>query len=220
MSKFIDILGCVFSNLTVLERMPNKDGCTIWRCLCDCGRTVDLRAGNLRSGNTTSCGCVSYKGSRNGNYRHGHAVGYCRTKELTAWKGLLSRCRNENSPSWPLYGGRGITVCVEWQHDFPSFYDHIGPAPSQSHSVDRIDNDRGYAPGNVRWATGSEQVRNSRKVINSMAGCCVVDMATKHGINRGTLMTRLRTGMSLDDALAKPVRKGNFRGRPRLLSSP
>lgn len=79
---------------------------------------------------------------------------------------MKARCSDSSLREWPRYGGRGIRVCDEWQHDFVSFLKHIGPKPSAEYSVDRIDNDGNYEPGNVRWATASEQARNrsSRRV--------------------------------------------------------
>jgi len=76
---------------------------------------------------------------------------------------MKARCHNPNNPKFLDYGGRGIFVCDEWLYDFPAFYDHIGPKPSDAHSVDRINNNLGYQPGNVRWATAEEQANNRRQ---------------------------------------------------------
>jgi hypothetical protein len=92
--------------------------------------------------------------------KNGH--GRTDTAEWQAWSNMRQRCNNPDNPKWPLYGGRGIQVCAEWQDDFPAFLAHVGPRPGPSYSIDRIDNERGYEPGNVRWATRSQQVRNSR----------------------------------------------------------
>jgi len=82
-----------------------------------------------------------------------------RTPEYQAWQNMRARCMNAAHPKYARYGGRGITVCPEWD-SFPAFFDHIGPRPSADHSLDRIDNERGYEPGNVRWATRREQQLN------------------------------------------------------------
>ncbi len=84
------------------------------------------------------------------------------SKEYSTWRGMISRCHNPNEPSYIRYGARGIKVCARWRFSFDAFYADVGPAPSLKHTIDRIDNDAGYRPGNVRWATWSEQNKNKR----------------------------------------------------------
>lgn len=92
---------------------------------------------------------------------HGHkSRGY--TPEYIAWQNMIARCENPNHAAFDNYGGRGIHVCVAWRESFEAFFAHVGTKPSCAHSIDRIDNDRGYEPGNVRWATKSEQAKNRR----------------------------------------------------------
>lgn len=83
--------------------------------------------------------------------------------EKNAWYGMLSRCHNPSNAGYRNYGGRGIAVCAEWRHSFDAFFAHIGPRPGHGYSVDRINNDGNYEPGNVRWATRVEQERNKRR---------------------------------------------------------
>lgn len=94
---------------------------------------------------------MSYKGD-----------GRTKQPEYRNWKKMKSRCSAKSGPYYKNWAGRGITVCDEWVNDFWAFYNHIGPKPSNKHSIDRIDNDKGYEPGNVRWATQSEQLYNRR----------------------------------------------------------
>lgn len=203
---FRDLAGQRFGLLTAIS--PHRGESRLkWLCRCDCGKEALARDGNLISGNTQSCGCQAAKGERNGNYRHGAA----RTKEHWAWKHMKDRCYNPRSRNFEHWGGRGISVAPEWRDDFSAFLAHVGPAPSEAHSIDRIDNDRGYEPGNVRWATPTQQSRNTRRQAN----LCLSELAAKHGLNPQTLKTRLKNGWSLDDALNRPVRQGNFHGPTR-----
>lgn len=91
--------------------------------------------------------------------KHGKAD----SPEYRTWTAIKRRCFNKNTADYEDYGGRGITVSNEWINDFQAFYDHIGPKPSDKYSIDRIDNNGNYEPGNVRWATASEQMKNQRK---------------------------------------------------------
>lgn len=88
------------------------------------------------------------------------------TQEYMAWEGAKARCSNRNKESWPRYGGRGIRMCEEWRNSFLAFYLWVGPKPSPEHSIDRIDNNGDYEPGNVRWATMQQQVANRRPSAN------------------------------------------------------
>lgn len=90
-----------------------------------------------------------------------------RFAEYGIWAGIIKRCENRNNHAYPRYGGRGIGICAEWRHDFPAFLAHVGPRPSPVHSVDRINNDGNYEPGNVRWATPTDQARNRRPQSHS-----------------------------------------------------
>lgn len=91
------------------------------------------------------------------NYARGRKV------EHAAWLGARSRCHNPSDPKFMSYGWRGIQMAPEWFANFDAFYEHVGPRPHESMSLDRIDNDRGYEPGNVRWATRWTQNHNTRR---------------------------------------------------------
>ena len=88
---------------------------------------------------------------------------FCKTPEYTCWNNLKQRCLNPQHAAYPNYGGRGITVCDAWRGSFRQFLADMGPRPSPAHSLDRIDNDRGYEPGNCRWTTIDVQRRNQRR---------------------------------------------------------
>lgn len=92
------------------------------------------------------------------------------TPEWSAWSSIKTRCYNKNSNTYHKYGGRGIKMCDEWLNSFQAFHDYVGDKPSLAHSIDRIDNNGNYEPGNVRWATGSQQILNQRVRRNSKTG--------------------------------------------------
>lgn len=163
--KRYNLVGCKFGRLNVVSRAPRgerKNRRAMWNCVCDCGAKVVVGADALKSGHTKSCGCFSVDTARSVHTKHGGASNGSVTPEYQAWVNMRARCAGGQPKSWRNYGGRGITVCEEWQDDFKAFLDHIGPRPDVGYEVDRIDNDDGYKPGNVRWATKAENNLNKR----------------------------------------------------------
>lgn len=141
--------------------------------------------------------------------KHGHAIGGRSTPEFRAWMSMLDRCQRESHHSYHRYGGRGIKVCAEWAESFQAFFDHIGPRPSSGHSLDRKDNDRGYEPGNVRWATRLEQASNQstlRLLTYKGRTLSLSEWAREVGIGKERLHERLKRGWPLEDAL-NPARR-------------
>lgn len=120
---------------------------------------------------------------------------------------MVDRCENPQNKAFSHYGGRGIAVCARWR-SFKDFLTDAGSRPSPKHSIDRIDNDRGYEPGNVRWATQKEQTRNTRanKLLTfNGETLCMSEWAERTGIGSPTIRTRLVLGWSVADALTRPV---------------
>lgn len=149
-------IGTVFGRLTVLgdgdpsiDKHGWKHGMSLVRC--DCGVDRIVLNSNLKAGRTKSCGCGIGE-------QHGKRM----SPEYTTWYGIKKRCTNKNNHKYSSYGGRGITVCDRWSNSFVEFLEDVGLRPTSQHSLDRINNDGNYEPGNCRWATRSEQGCNKR----------------------------------------------------------
>lgn len=186
-----------------------RNQASFWNCICDCGKRCVVSTGNLRSGGTKSCGCFSSYVLHKRNTNHGHSSSLGNSPEFNAWCTLKSRCLCPTNQAYNRYGGIGITVAECWIHNFQSFFDHIGPRPSPEYSVDRIDNSRGYEPGNVRWATSTEQNRNTRR--NRMMTYkgktqCMAAWAEELGIRYNVLNNRTYAGWSDERSLSTPCK--------------
>jgi hypothetical protein len=129
--------------------------------------------------------------------------------EYPIWQAMVNRCTMPANPAYRHYGGRGITCCQRWLDSFQAFFQDMGKRPSLKHSIDRIDNDKGYEPGNVRWATRVQQARNTRRnVFLEWNGrrMTVVEWSNEVGLDRVTLWQRLFTlGWSVERALTTPA---------------
>lgn len=122
---------------------------------CKCGNRKLIRVDHVNSGKTKSCGCSSH-------VTHGQARKGKYSKEYITWQSMKNRCYLKSSTSFKNYGGRGITVCDEWKNSFEQFLKDMGSCPSKYHSIDRIDNDKGYFKENCRWSTNYIQSINKR----------------------------------------------------------
>lgn len=121
----------------------------------------------------------------------------------SVWQGMKYRCNNPNAPAYKNYGGRGIKICMRWSNSFHNFLSDMGERPTSKHTLDRIDNDKGYSPDNCRWATRAEQGRNTRAnrlVTYNGQTKPLIEWSEITGVNYGTLRSRLDNGMSLEDA--------------------
>lgn len=157
MPNLIDMTGRTVGRLTVLGRVANSpSGAVRWLCRCLCGNTSVAMGAALRSRHTASCGCIQ----REAVTKHGHAA--INSTEYRSWRSMKDRCLNPSCPKYHLYGGRGVTVCERWVESFETFLDDMGPKPGPGYSIDRIDSDGNYEPGNCRWATYLEQRHNRR----------------------------------------------------------
>ena len=148
----LDLYGKQFGKLTVVDFAGNSK----WACKCECGGEAVVYTANLTRGNTKSCGCVKKANSSKRATVHG----YFGTKVHRSWMNIKRRCLDPKYPSYKDYGAKGVFVYEPWVKDIKSFAEHIGEPPSENHSVDRIDNSKGYEPGNIRWADKWEQANN------------------------------------------------------------
>jgi hypothetical protein len=175
-----------------------------WLCRCECGTERAVLAIHLKDGRSQSCGCLTRERSSQRHTRHGR----CATAEYKVWQAMIARCFNPKNPRYADYGERGISVCDEWR-DFAAFYRDLGDRPSSEHSIDRVDNSRGYEPGNCKWSIPHEQMTNrrcTRFVDVDGKQIPLASLAMKHGLPANTLRFRLLKGWPLSAALETPVR--------------
>ena len=182
-----------------------KDGSKMWLCLCDCGKEKLLPTPRLTNLKTKSCGCLRHRAYAK---KHGEVVGGKITPEDRAWIGIRNRCKDARNKT---YGGRGIKICEEWDKSFDAFLAYVGRRPAQGYSIDRIDNNGNYEPGNVRWADRTTQTRNrssARTLTLNGETQPLIIWANKLGIRFDTLHYRIAKGWT-EDMLQLPVSKGN-----------
>lgn len=159
-----DITGQRFNRLLVLKRVENIRTSAAWLCKCDCGNEIVTTGVQLRSGHTKSCNCLQKETIGNKRRKHGRSG----TRLYKVWKGMRERCNNPNNISYKNYGGRGIVVCERWQNSFDNFLEDMGERPATIDSkftIDRIDVNGNYEPGNCEWKTYIEQGKNTRRNV-------------------------------------------------------
>ena len=198
--------GDRFGRLTVEELSPIKTSSHIhYRCLCDCGKRTDVDKYYLLKGSTTSCGC--YRTEMNHTFHLIH--GLSDTKEYGAWTGAKKRCFNPADKRSKHYMGRGITMCEEWKKDFSAFIRDMGPCP-EGKSLDRINNDGNYEPGNCRWATNIEQMNNrgarmTHRLTYQGKTLGLTEWERELGLPFGTVRKRIHRKWSIERTLETPV---------------
>lgn len=162
MAKALDLTGLRFGRLVVMRL---TDGITggggkprrRWTCLCDCGNTVVASTQDLRKGDVRSCGCLKHDETVKRMTSHGSS----RTRLHNIWKAMRKRCRNIHNSDFAHYGGRGISVCSEWDSSFETFRDWaLLHGYEDGLTIDRIDVNKGYSPDNCRFCSMKSQANN------------------------------------------------------------
>lgn len=193
-----DWAGAKRGHVTVVRCIgKDKHHTYSWECRCDCGK-VCVKSSNVLQRGVEYCSNACQL--RKTNLKHGASY----TREYRAWVSAKSRCFTPSHKNYPTYGARGIKMCEEWVNDFQAFFDHVGPAPTDKHTLDRIDCDGNYEPGNVRWATQQEQNNNRRDtILVDVMGetIALADMARKYGLNYGSVFARYSRGLRGNDLL-------------------
>lgn len=161
--RALNLVGQRFGRLVTVKRLEErKNGSIAWECLCDCGTVVTVKASDLNKGRTQSCRCISTDRISKLRLTHGKTGTYLHG----LWRAIKNRCYNAKLKCYGNYGGRGIRVCARWLNSFEDFCSDVGERPGSQYSLDRFpNNDGNYEPGNVRWATKSQQARNRRQFI-------------------------------------------------------
>lgn len=174
-------------------------------CRCDCGTERVFSCPSVLRGASRSCGCLQAEGAADRCKSHGNYG----TPTYRTWHSMRDRCLNQDNSNYPLYGGRGVKIDPRWD-DFAVFLSDVGERPSLAHSLDRWPNKNGnYEPGNVRWATGTEQSRNrNSNVLAEIDGriATLAEWAEIGGLKYNTLHARLQNGWPIRDAVFTPAR--------------
>ena len=204
--RFEDLVGRRYGNLVVLENLGvNKYGRYEWLCKCDCGNTKIVETARLNNGATRSCGCLQRETTIKRNYKHGYAHRGQNDITFSTWCSMWKRCTD---PRYKDYYGRGIIVCERWR-DFAAFLEDMGPRPSLKMSIDRIDFNGNYEPGNCRWATDLEQGNNTRrnhKELYDGEMLSIAEISRRCGIGQTTIHRRLKSGLTIEQATTlKPI---------------
>lgn len=217
-SNYKDEAGNKYGRLTVIGT-AGQDGRQnyLWECQCECGNTHIVSGVLLRGGNTKSCGCYKAEWATLHKTTHGMAKKGRPHPLYRLWVGMKTRCYNDNEPCWDNYGGRGITVCQEWQ-TFEPFYEWAKGKYQRGLEIDRRDNNKGYSPDNCHFVTTKENMRNKRNNRHITIGGetkLLVEWAEETGIDRLTLYQRVKVGWGEGDLLA-PVGKYHNMSNPRI----
>lgn len=200
------VIGKTYGRLTVMDEAghtPAGQRLVKAQCSCEAKTIRYVQLGNLRSGCTTSCGCVHKENTSAANTVHGHLRHDAHTPEYNAWDSMHKRCSDPSVESYPYYGGKGIRVSPKWD-TFPQFLADLGPKPSDLHVLSRKDNAKDFTPENTVWMLKRDADRkksNGRLFDVNGKTLCLEDWAAEYDIPKSTLHYRLGKGLSMREAL-------------------
>lgn len=232
----MDITGHRFGRLIAafeVEPSRRRDGrkSRWFLTVCDCGSSKSVMMNSLNRGLTRSCGCLASelaaKHISKVRYKHGATSNRRMTPEFKTWRSMIRRCESPSSASFKRYGAVGIKVCDRWRGSFANFLEDMGSKPCAEHTIDRLDNAKGYFPGNCRWATKDEQVLNRKRIRWITIGdttMCIRDWAAARQMEQTKVAARLRLGWTAEQALDMAPRPqsscpGSFSPKQRLDTS-
>jgi len=190
-----ELIGRKFNMLTYISfSHRGNNGREHWLFKCDCGNEKIIRKLKVKCGEVKSCGCIQ------GNVKHRMV----KTGTYSSWSNLKTRCLNRNSNRYYRYGERGIEICDRWKESFENFFEDMGERPTNNHSIDRIDNDKGYFKENCKWSSSFEQMNNkstNKNITYEGRTQSVMNWSRELGINHKTIYDRLYRGLDINKIL-------------------
>lgn len=212
MRKKIQLIGKIFTRLTVISSYPKKEnGQTQWVCKCSCGKELVVTTSDLNSNGVQSCGCLNRENVIKRNTIHGYSKRNHKHPLYDTWAGMNARCSNKNHIAYKYYGQRGISVCDEWKKTPVKFIKWAkANGWKKGLTIDRKNNEKNYSPENCKISNMHEQLQNTRRTKQiefNKKTLSLTDWSKQTKINRNTLYSRIfKHNWPIDKALTIPTR--------------
>lgn len=204
-----DLIDLTFGYWTVLCKSDKKsnNGSVLWRCQCECGTICDVCESSLHLDKSTNCGCKRKAKNKLNATTHGLSE----TPLYKIWQGMKDRCYNHSHTSYENYGGRGIKMCDEWKNSFETFYSWaMNSGYEHGLTIERMNNNEGYAPTNCKWATNLEQAnnkRNNHKITYNGKTMTIAQWSKFLGVTPGCITNRIARGDTETEAVSTSRRR-------------